>query len=143
VPEIDKAGGASPATEQAEERTCETRDFMWSVCRVCASWARVSRVREHERGESRAATDHLVVDCRNTFANGAVDLPHRVARLYRLQSVGSFPRYLMHWRNVHLLPMFLNGQGTLVLRSPSPLYAHALSEANKRTTETVALALGV
>lgn len=76
MPEIDKAGGASPATEQAEERTCETRDFMWSVRRACASWARVSRVREHERDESRAATDHLMIDCRNTSANGAVGEVH-------------------------------------------------------------------
>ncbi len=51
MPEIDKAGGASPATEQAEERTRETRDLT---------------------RETRAATDHLVIDCRKTFANGAV-----------------------------------------------------------------------
>lgn len=76
MPETDKAGGASPATEQAEERTRETRDFMWSVRRACSTWARVSRVGEHERGESRAATDHLVIDCRNTFANGAVGEVH-------------------------------------------------------------------
>jgi len=34
VPEIDKADGTSPATEQAEERTRETRGFMRSVRRA-------------------------------------------------------------------------------------------------------------
>ena len=34
MPEIDKAYGASPATEQAEERTRETRGFMRSVRRA-------------------------------------------------------------------------------------------------------------
>ena len=37
MPEIDEADGASFATEQAEERTRETRGFMRSVPRVfCA-----------------------------------------------------------------------------------------------------------
>ena len=34
MPAIDKADGASPATEQAEERTRETRGFMRSVRRA-------------------------------------------------------------------------------------------------------------
>ena len=34
MPEIDKADGTSPATEQAEERTRETRGFMRSVRRA-------------------------------------------------------------------------------------------------------------
>ena len=34
MPEIDKADGASPATEQAEERTRETSGFMRSVRRA-------------------------------------------------------------------------------------------------------------
>ena len=70
MPEIDKADGASPATEQAEERTRETRGFMRSVRRATRrKYTPEEKIRIVLEGFRREATDSDL--CRREGINPA------------------------------------------------------------------------